>query len=103
VHTVGDVPSSVTQTLTVLTGEDLYLLFAIGTALLVTATAIAVLRHGVLPRWFGLVSAALGFVAVVVTFLGTMVTGVGYIAWLLLVLWVPTLATLIYKRQPAIS
>jgi len=100
VHSVGDVPDSVTQTLTVLTGEDLYQVFAVGTALLVLSTAIAIMRYEVLPRWLGWVSLVLGAVALVVVFLGALVPGVGYIAWLLMVLWIPTVSVLIYRRQP---
>ena len=103
VHTVGQVPVSVTQTLTVLSGEDLYLVLAIGTALLVASTAVGVLRYHGLPQWFGVVSLVLGTVALLVVFAGALVPGVGYVAWLLLVLWVPTLATLIYRRQPRVA
>jgi hypothetical protein len=99
VHTVGEVPVSVTQTLTVLSGEDLYLVLAVGTALLVTSTAVGVLRYPGLPQWFGVVSLVLGVIAAVVVFVGALVPGLGYVAWLLLVLWVPTLSTLIYRRQ----
>ncbi|MEO6471940.1 MAG: hypothetical protein ABIO14_09060, partial [Aeromicrobium sp.] len=53
VHTVGDVPTSVTQSLMILSGEDLYLPLAVGTATMVLATAVASMRYGVLPRWLG--------------------------------------------------
>ena len=100
-HSVGDVPDSVTQTLTVLSGEDLYQVFAVGTALLVLSTAIAIMRYATLPRWLGWVSLVLGVVALVAVFLGVFVPGLGYIAWLLLVFWIPTVSILIYRRQPA--
>jgi hypothetical protein len=103
VHSVGDVPASSTQTLTVITGEDLYQVFAVGTALLVLATAIATMRYGMFPRWLGWISLVLGIVALVVVFLGVLVAGVGYIAWLLLVLWVPTVSVLIYRGQPGVA
>lgn len=103
VHSVGDVPGSVTQTLTVLTGEDLYQVFAVGTALLVLSTAIAIMRHGLLPRWLGWVSLVLGVAAFAVVFVGALVPGVGYIPWLLLVLWIPTVSILIYRRQPVVA
>lgn len=99
VHSAGDVPASVTQTLTILSGEDLYLLLAVGTALMVLSTAVGILRHGEMSRWFGWLSLVLGSVGVAVVFLGTLVPGVGYLAWLLLVLWVPTISILIYRRQ----
>jgi hypothetical protein len=102
VHSVGDVPDSVTQTLTAISGEDLFLVFAVGTALLVLSTAIAIMRYGALPRWLGWVSLVLGVVALVVVFLGALVPGVGYIAWLLLVLWIPTVSILLYRRQPVV-
>lgn len=100
VHSVGDVPASVTQTLTVLSGADLYVLLAVGTALMVLSVATATLRHGGLPRWFGWVSLVLGVVGVIVVFLGAIVPGLGYAAWLLSVLWIPTVAILLYRRQP---
>jgi len=99
VHTAGKVPPETTRTLTILAGEDLFMTLAVGTALLVTATAIAIRRHKVLRPWFGWVSLVLAVVAVVVVFLGTMVPGLGFLAWLLLILWVPTLSVLLYRDQ----
>ena len=101
VHSAGEVPASVTQTLTILSGEDLYPLLAAGTALLVLPTAIAILGYGGLPRWLGRVSLVLGMIAVSVVFLGTLVPGVGYLAWLLLGFWIPTVSIMVYRRQPA--
>ncbi|MDQ1615417.1 MAG: hypothetical protein QOJ60_1356 [Actinomycetota bacterium] len=94
-----DVPASTTQTLNVLNGADTYIFFAIGTALLVSATGIAVLRHGGLPRWLGGASVVHGLVSVSVLMVGVFVSGLGFLGFLLLVYWVPLVAVLIYKRE----
>lgn len=99
-HTVDDVPAATTKTLSVLNGENLYVLLAVGTTLTVLATALSILRHGGLPRWLGWVSLVLGVVAVVALVVGAFVPGLGFVAFLLLVLWIPTVAILIYRGQP---
>ena len=101
VHSAGDVPASTTQTFNVLNGEDMYLLLAVGTALLVMSTAVSVLRYGGLPRWIGWVSMVHAAIALIVLFVGVFVSGLGFVAFLLLVPWVPTVAILIYRRQPS--
>lgn len=50
-HSAGDVPASVTQTFNVLNREDMFVPLAVGSALLLLSTAVAILRHGGLPRW----------------------------------------------------
>ncbi len=99
-HSVGDVPAATTQTLNALNGENLYVLLAVGTTLLTMATALSVLRHGGLPRWLGWASLALGVVALVALVVGTVVPGLGFVAFLLLVIWTPTVSTLVYRSQP---
>lgn len=100
VHSVGDVPASTTQTFNVLNGENMYMLLAVGTALLVLSTAVSVLRYGGLPRWIGWVSLVHGVVALIALLVGVFVPGLGFVAFLLLVFWIPTVAILIYRRPP---
>jgi hypothetical protein len=103
-HTAGDVPASVTQTLNVLNLEDMFVPLAVGSALLLLSTALAILRDGGLPRWIGWVSLALGVAALVALILGAVADpGIGFVAFLALVLWMPTVGILIYRRQPAIA
>ncbi|MEP6528010.1 MAG: hypothetical protein ABJA86_12705 [Nocardioidaceae bacterium] len=98
-HSAGDVPASTTQTFNVLSRDDMFVLLAVGAALLLLSTALAVLRHGGLPRWIGWVSLVLGVVALVALVLGPAVSGVGFVAFLALVLWIPAVGILIYKGQ----
>lgn len=101
-HSAGDVPASVTQTFNVLGREDMFVPLAVGSALLLLSTAVAILRHGGLARWIGWVSLALGVVAVVSLILGAVADpGLGFLGFLSLVLWIPTVGILIYMRQPA--
>jgi hypothetical protein len=83
-HSVDDVPAATTQTFNVLNGENLYVLLAVGTTLLAMATALSILRHGGLPGWL----------------VGAFVPGLGFVAFLLLVMWIPTVAILVYRCQP---
>ena len=50
-----------TQTLSALS-QDFYFLFDGGVLVAVFATAVATLRHGALPRWFGYLSLAVGVI-----------------------------------------
>ena len=86
---MGDVPATVTQTLSVL-NEDFFLPFLGGIALLMFGSAFCVLRHGGLPRWLGWVAILIGIVGV------TPAGFVGFIAafvWILIVSFVLYLAT----------
>jgi hypothetical protein len=57
-----------------------------------------------LPRWIGWASLALGVAALVALILGAVADpGIGFVAFLALVLWMPTVGILIYRRQPAIA
>ena len=102
-HSVGVVPASTSQLLNVLSNEDMFVLQAVGAALLLLSTAIAVLRHGGLPRWIGWVSLVLGVVALVALALGPFASGVGFIGFLTLVLWIPVVSILIYRRQSPVA
>jgi hypothetical protein len=65
--TVGDVPDTVTQTLSALS-QDFYFLLDGGVLVAVFATAVATLRHGALPRWFGYLSLAVGVIFLIPAF-----------------------------------
>ncbi|MEP6599953.1 MAG: hypothetical protein ABJB98_10975, partial [Actinomycetota bacterium] len=83
---VGKVPESVTQTLNVLTGPAIFITIQVGTLLMLLSVGISVLRHGGLPRWIGWVSIVLAVVAA---------TPVGFLAFLALMLYLPTMGILI--------
>jgi hypothetical protein len=70
-----------------------FLPLPVGLALLLLATAVVVLRTGVLPKWVGWVALAIGLVAM---------TPAGFFAFLASGLWVLAVAVLLYLRgQPA--
>lgn len=56
-QTAGEVSDSVTETLSVLY-QDFFFLLDGGVVIAVSATALAILRHDALPRWFGYASLA---------------------------------------------
>jgi hypothetical protein len=58
---VRDVPATGTQTLAVL-NCDFYFLLDAGVLIAVFATAVATLRHGAAPRWFGYLSLVVGLI-----------------------------------------
>jgi hypothetical protein len=88
---VGDVPASVTQTLSTL-NEEFFLPFPVGTVILMAATGICALRFGALPRW-------LGWTSIVIAILS--VAGpLGFVAFLALFVWVLVVSVLLYQRGP---
>jgi hypothetical protein len=88
--TVGDVPPEVTQTLSVLY-SDFFFPMVVGFALMLFATALAVLRgHAAFPRWFGWVSLVLGVI---------LLTPVGFFAFLVGLLWVGVASVLLFRAQ----
>jgi hypothetical protein len=101
-HSVGKVPVSVTQTLNVQNSPDVFLPFAVGATILLLATAVAVLKDGVLPRWSGWLSVVLGTLSFVALMLGALASpGVGFLGFLTLLLWLPVVGILIYRRPAA--
>ena len=95
----GDLATTV-QTLNVLNGEDMFMLIAVGSTLLLLSTAVSMLRHGGFPRWVGWVSLVFGAIALVVLVVGVWVAGYGVVSFPLLGLWIPVVAMMIYMRQP---
>jgi hypothetical protein len=89
--TAGDVPPTVTQTLSVLE-EDFFFPFVGGLAVLYFGTAAAVLSTGGLPRWLGWVSLVLGVVCL---------TPVGWVPFLLCGLWTAVVAIIVYRAGAA--
>jgi hypothetical protein len=90
---VGDVPATVTQTLSVLY-SDFFLGFPVGAGTLLLATGLVLLRSRVLPMWLGWFALALG----IVSFLGP----IGFFAFLVFLVWLVIVSVLLYQRgEPA--
>jgi hypothetical protein len=92
--TAGDVPPTVTQTLSAL-NSDMFFPAAGGVALLYLATGLAALRTLALPKWLGWVSIVFGVVCF---------TPAGFVPFLLLGLWTVAVAVIIYRAgAPAVE
>ena len=89
--TVGDVPATVTQTLSVL-NNDSWFPIPLGIALMVGAAGIAALRYGWLPKWAGWLSLVIAVVAV---------TPVGFFGVMAGVLWVLVVSIVLFRRESA--
>ncbi len=90
-ESAGDVPSQVTQTLSVLNAEY-FIPFPVGLGVLLLATAVATIRHGPLPKWMGWIALVLGIAAI---------TPAGFVAFLGFLPWVVVASILLYLRPPA--
>jgi hypothetical protein len=90
-RSAGDDPATVTQTLAVL-NQDFFFLLDGGVLVAVFATAVATLRNGALPRWFGYASLAVGVVFLTPFFA---VAFPAFGVWILLV------ALLTLRKSPA--
>jgi hypothetical protein len=86
--TVGDISADGTHTLSALYA-DFFLPFVGGLLLLNVATAIAILKCRVLPRW-------LGWVIVLIVIVG--VTPVGFIAFIATVVWIGVAGVILFVR-----
>jgi hypothetical protein len=84
------VPPGVTQALSVLY-SDFFLVFPVGVAPLMLATALVILRTRVLPVWLGWVALVVGIVAV---------TPAGFFAFLVVLVWVAVVSVLLFQREP---
>jgi hypothetical protein len=90
--TVGDVAPEVTQTLSVL-NSDFFFIVAMGTLVAFAATAVAILRHGGLPRWLGYVAAVIAVVSI---------TPAGFFAFLAGGIWIVIAGVVMYQgTEPA--
>jgi hypothetical protein len=89
--TAGDVPPTVTHTLTVL-NNTLFFPLTGGFALLLLASGVAFLRTRVLPSWLGWISIVIGIL---------ILTPLGFFALLATVLWVGALGVVLYLRDAA--
>ena len=87
------VSDDVVQTLSIL-NSDFFPILSGGLALAMLATGIAVIRHGGIPRWLGIVAVVLGIAAA---------TPVGFFAFLATGIWVLIVSVLLYrtKDEPA--
>jgi hypothetical protein len=86
---VDDVPSGVTQALSVLY-TDFFLGFPIGFITLMIATALVLLRTRVLPMWLGWFALVLGIAG----FLGP----IGYFAFLVFLVWAVIVSVVLYQQ-----
>ena len=94
--TVGDVPPVVTQTYSV--GQaDFYFPVAVGAAVFMLASGLAIVRSGALPAWVGWSGVVLGIAAI--TF-----TPAAFIAIILMLIWIVVLSVILFQataRPPA--
>jgi hypothetical protein len=88
---VKHVPPTVTQTIGVL-DSDLFFPLAVGTAVLMLATGVVVLRTRALPTWLGWVAVVIGVISV---------TPVGFFGFLASLLWIAIVSVLTYLRPLA--
>jgi hypothetical protein len=87
--TAGDVPGTVTQSLSVL-NDDTFIVFLAGVLVFQAANARLVLGYGGLPRWLGWFSVVLAIVSV---------TPVGFIGLFGSVIWVLIASIVLYRGQ----
>jgi hypothetical protein len=86
---VGDVPASVTQTLTVLS-NGFFFPIAAGYAVFFLAVGVLSVRARMLPVWLGWLAVLLGIVCL---------TPVGFFALLLGLVWIVLVSVLLYRRE----
>jgi hypothetical protein len=86
---VGDVPASVTQTLTVLS-NGFFFPIAAGYAVFFLAVGVLSVRTRMLPVWLGWLTVLLGIVCL---------TPVGFFALLLGLVWIVLVSVLLYRRE----
>ncbi len=95
VESAQDLDPSAVQALTALWHND-YMPFAVGMQIFLLATGIAIVRHGVLPKWLGWIALVLGVLAV---------SPIGFVAFigsgLLIAAMSVVLAMRARARQPA--
>lgn len=90
--TAGDVPGTVTQTLSVF-NDDAFIIFLAGVLVFQAANARAILGYGGLPRWLGWFSVLLAVITV---------TPVGFLGALGSIIWVLIAAIILFRgQQPA--
>ena len=86
-----DVGDEVIQTLSIL-NSDFFPILTGGLAVAMLASAVAVLRHGGIPRWLGYVALLLGITAV---------TPIGFFSFLVSGIWVVIVSVLLYRDAGA--
>ena len=90
--TVGDVPPAVTQAYSV--GQaDLFFLVAVGGAVFMLASGLAIVRTGVLPLWLGWAGVVLGVAAL-------SFTPAAFVATILMLIWITVLSVVLFQRTP---
>jgi hypothetical protein len=88
-ESVGDVPPTVTQTLSVIY-SDLFFTIVVGFGLFLLASGLAAIRYGWLPAWAGWVTLVLG----VISF-----TPIGFVAVLLSVVWILVISIVLVMAE----
>jgi hypothetical protein len=87
---VDDVSPQVTQTLSVLQA-DLFFPVAVGTAVFLLASGLAIIRSGALPAW-------LGWVALVFGVAGLTPTPAAFLAVIVMLIWIAVVSVVLYMR-----
>ena len=90
---VGDVPASVTQTLTVLS-NGFFFPIAAGYAVFFLAVGVLAVRTRTLPVWLGWVTVVLGIVCL---------TPVGFFALLVGMVWILIVSVMLYRRETGLA
>jgi hypothetical protein len=87
--TAGDVPPQVTQSLFVMS-DDMWLWFPVSSFLLFAPSALVILRTGLLPAWFGWVTAIMAI---------ALITPVGFFVFFVSLLWIVVVSVILFRRQ----
>jgi len=87
--TVGDIPATSTQTLSVIS-EDFFLPFLAGIVILLFASAFCTLRFGALPKWLGWAAIVIGVVTV---------TPAGFVGFLASFVWLLVVSIVLFQRE----
>jgi hypothetical protein len=88
--TADELPPVATQTLSALY-SDFFLIFPVGLATFLLASALAILRTGALPSWVGWVALVLGVVAL---------TPISFFVFFLILVWIAIVSVMLFQRQP---
>jgi hypothetical protein len=91
--TVDDVPPEATQTLSVLQA-DLFFPVAVGAAVFLLASGLAIVRSGALPAWLGWAGLVLGVAAMTPT-------PAAFVAIILMLVWIVAISVMLFQRRAA--
>ena len=88
-ESAGDVPPVVTQTLSTLY-SDFFFGFPVGIGTLLLASALVILRTGVLPAWVGWAALVLGIISL---------TPLGFFAFFVVFAWIAVVSVMLFQRE----